>query len=139
MVPIEVVATTEPFAFTDRSELARPVMAKLDDVPAPRIALPLKILLPEKVLLSERSVEDAALIVMLLEPLNDTPLMVRAVCSVVAVPAFPVIDPLTGLLKITLPEKVSLSERMVEEAAEIVIDPPRLNELPLMVPRTPVM
>ena len=57
----------------------------------------------------------------------------------VTVPAFPVTDPVTGLLKITLPEKVSLSERIVEEAAVTVIEPPRLNELPLMVPRTPVM
>ena len=49
-----------------------------------------KLLVPEKVLLLERSVDDAALMVMLPEPSNETVLMVTALASLVAVAALPV-------------------------------------------------
>ena len=48
-----------------------------------------KLLVPEKVLLLERSVDDAALMVMLPEPSNETVLMVTALASLVAVAALP--------------------------------------------------
>ncbi len=52
-----------------------------------------KVLVPEKVLLLASRVEEAAVIVMLAEPLNEVPLMSRAVWRMVAVPAFPVMEP----------------------------------------------
>ena len=61
-VPILLVATTDPLAFTERIEFERPVIAKDEEVAEAKVFLPLK------VLLSERSVEDAALIVIFDEP-----------------------------------------------------------------------
>ena len=113
--PETVVATTLPFALTERSELARPVIAKDEEVAEA------KVFLPVKVLLSERSVEDAALIVIFDEPLNETPLIVRAVWSAVAVPAFPLTDPVMSDEKTSLPLKVLLSLSNVEDAALMVI------------------
>ena len=52
--PIDVVAVIEPLAFVERRELVRPVIANDDDVAEP------KVFFPEKVLLSTRSVDDAA-------------------------------------------------------------------------------
>ena len=52
-----------------------------------------KVLLPEKVLLLASKVEEAAVIVMSPEPLKEVPLMFRAVWRIVAVPAFPEIEP----------------------------------------------
>ena len=82
-MPIEVVATTEPFALVERSELVIPV------IPRFVVVALVKALFPENVLLSPSNVEDAALIVMLLEPLKETPLIVLAVWSAVAVFALP--------------------------------------------------
>ncbi len=77
-------------------------------------------LVPEKVLLSERSVEEAAVIVMFAVPLKETPLMVRAFWSAVAVPALPEIEPVMRLENMLLPEKVLESARSVEEAKDHV-------------------
>lgn len=52
-----------------------------------------KVLLPEKVLLLARSVEEAAVMVMSAEPLKAVPLMFLEVCRMVAVPALPEIEP----------------------------------------------
>lgn len=52
-----------------------------------------KVLLPEKVLLLARRVEEAAVIVMSAEPLKAVPLMFLEVWRMVAVPALPVIEP----------------------------------------------
>src|SRR6516165_8385051 len=60
--PSDVVAMTEPLAFTERSAELRPVMAKLVVVALLIVVLP-RVVLPEKVLLSVRREEDAALMV----------------------------------------------------------------------------
>ncbi len=52
-----------------------------------------KVLLPEKVLLLARSVEEAAVIVISAEPLKAVPLMFLEVWRMVAVPALPVTEP----------------------------------------------
>ncbi len=65
-----------------------------------------KVLVPVKVLVSPRSVDDAAFTVILLVPSNATPLMFRAVSSAVAVPAFPEISPVMVWLKVLFPVKV---------------------------------
>src|ERR1700677_840916 len=57
-VPMEVVAMIEPLAFTASIELARLVIAKVEEVALVSVVLPLK------VLLSERRVEEAAVIVL---------------------------------------------------------------------------
>ena len=59
---MEVEATTEPFALTERMELASPVIAKLVVVALVKVVVP-KVLVPVKLLLSERCVEDAAVMV----------------------------------------------------------------------------
>src|ERR1700677_1400543 len=69
-VPMEVVAMIEPLAFTASIELARLVIAKEVEVAAP------KTVLPKKVLLSERRVDDAPLTVMLEPTLKLVPLPV---------------------------------------------------------------
>jgi hypothetical protein len=66
---------------------------------------------------SPRSVEDAAVIVMAAEPSKLTPLIARVVASLVAVPAFPEIEPVMRFEKMLLPEKVLASESKVEDAA----------------------
>ena len=86
---------------------------------------------------SPRSDELAAVIVMFPLPSKATPLIFRAVCSLVAVPALPEIEPVTVVLKVLVPEKVLLSARSVEEAAVTVTDPPAFKVDPLMVPRIP--
>jgi hypothetical protein len=53
----------------------------------------LKMFAPVKVLLFERSVEEAAVIVMSAEPSKEMPLMFLAVSRIVAVPAFPETEP----------------------------------------------
>lgn len=53
----------------------------------------LKVLLPEKVLLLARRVEEAAVMVMSCEPLKAVPLMFLEVSRMVAVPALPEIEP----------------------------------------------
>ena len=59
LAPIDVVATTEPLALTERSELERLEIAKADEVALANVVAPVKVLTPEKVLLFERSVVDA--------------------------------------------------------------------------------
>ena len=55
----------------------------------PRVGSVEKLLVPEKVLLFERIVEEAAVIVILPEPSKETLLMVTGLASFVAVPALP--------------------------------------------------
>ena len=59
MVPIEVVATREPFAFAMMSVFARLEIAKVVEVALVRVVLPEKVLVPVKVLLFARSVVEA--------------------------------------------------------------------------------
>jgi hypothetical protein len=76
-----------------------------------------KRLFPENVLLSAKRVDDAAVIVIAAEPSKFTLLMARGVVSFVAVPAFPVIEPVIAFAKVSLPEKALLSDNKVELAA----------------------
>ena len=57
----------------------------------------------------------------------------------VTVPAFPVIEPLIVEENVLVPEKVLLSLRSEEEAAEMVMFEPRLKVVPLIEPRDPLM
>ena len=74
------------------------------------------VLVPEKMLLLARSVEEAAKIVMSAVPLKETPLMLRPVWSWVAEPALPEIEPVIVWEKVLAPEKVLESAKSVEEA-----------------------
>ena len=88
---------------------------------------------PEKVLAFARSVEEAAVMVMLPVPSKETPLMVRGVWRAVAVPALPLMDPVMVEEKVLLPEKVLELARSVEEAAVMVIGEAPVKVTPLMV------
>ena len=99
------------------------VICPVDDAP------PLNDCRSENLLLSERSVVEAT--VMLAVPSNETPLMVRAVCSAVAVPALPEIEPVMSEVKVFAPENLLASARSVVEAT--VMEPPRDTDAPLMV------
>jgi hypothetical protein len=92
-----------------------------------------KVLLPEKVLLFESKVEEAAVMVMFAVPSKEVPLMVLGVCKALAVPALPEILPVMVLEKVLLPEKVLLFESKVEEAAVMVMLPVPSNDTPLIV------
>ncbi len=96
-----------------------------------------KLLVPEKVLVSERSVDDAAVMVMLAVPSKEVPLMVRGVWSAVAVPAFPAMEPVMVEEKVLEPEKVFASARSVDDAAVTMIEPPAFRVVPLIVPKAP--
>ena len=82
-----------------------------------------KVLLPVKELLLVRSVVEE--MVMLVVPSKVTPLIVRAVASLVAL----VEVPMMVWVKVLEPEKVLLSARSVEEAA-----PARDERYPLVIP-----
>ena len=74
-----------------------------------------KVCTPEKVLEFVRSVEEAALMVILVDPSKETPLMVRGVWRVVAVLAFPLMEPLMVAVKVWVPAQV----------LEVVVPKPR--------------
>jgi hypothetical protein len=101
--PLKVVVYT-PFVTVPALPEIEPVM-RLENV-----------LLPEKVLLSARAVEEAAVIVMFCEPSKAVPLIFLGVVSVAAEPALPVTDPEIGLV----------AERLVKEPVvekrEVVVD-----------------
>ena len=82
-----------------------------------KMLAPVKVLAPEKVLLLASTVEEAAVIVMLVVPSKVVPLMVRPVCKAVAVEALPVTAPVR-LPKIP-PEAVK-TPVIVEEA--LIVD-----------------
>jgi hypothetical protein len=73
---------------------------------------------PVKAFASPRSVVEATTIFAV--PLKETPLIVRAFWSAVAVPEFPDTDPVIRFENVSLPLKVSLSPKRVELAAETV-------------------
>lgn len=127
MVPMEVVATSLPEASVERMELPKPSQVE------PRVVrleeafvifsrrenvedAPEKTFDPEKRLESERSVEEAAVIVMLPVPSKETPLMRRALWRAAAVPALPETDPDMTEEKVLLPEKRLESESKVVDA-----------------------
>ena len=83
--------------------------------------------------MSLRSVDDAAVTVILPEPLNATPFIVCAVCNAVAVFALPLSEPVTGLVNVSVPVKVLLSASAVDDAAVTAILLEPLNATPLMV------
>ncbi len=93
---------------------------------------------PVQLFAFERSVEDAAVIVMSAVPLKSVPLIFRPVWSAVAVPALPLIEPVTVELNVLLPLKVLLLARSVEDAAVTVTDPPAVTAVPFTVARVPV-
>jgi hypothetical protein len=80
---------------------------------------------------SVRSVDDAAVMVMLAVPSKETPLIVRAVWSAVAVPALPEMEPVMVWVKVFAPENLFASPRSVVEAT--VIEPPSETLEPLIV------
>jgi hypothetical protein len=172
--PTEVVATTWPRALVERTAEAMLVMVRAEvvatletrrllveavaaySVPETDSAVEeeyVKRLSPVNELLSVSAVDDAAVMVMSDVPLKDVPLMVRAVCSAVAVDALPVRAPTKVVNQAVEPERsvvdafpkrfklVQLlrSVRSVEEAAETVIESPLLKVVPLTVPSVPVM
>jgi hypothetical protein len=65
-----------------------------------------KVLFPVKELLSVRSVEEAALIVISCEPLKETLLILRVLARMVAEPALPEMEPEMVWLKVLAPVKV---------------------------------
>jgi len=77
MVPSDEVATTEPLPLVARMVLERPVIASELEVAAARVVLPVKLLVPEKVLLLAKSVVEATVT----EPPTESvcPLMVPRV------------------------------------------------------------
>jgi hypothetical protein len=87
--------------------------------PVARIVL--KVLAPVKALLSASKVVEATTI--LAVPSKEIPLIVRAVCNFVAVPALPEMEPVMVLVKVLFPVKALLSARRVEEAAVRVEQP----------------
>ena len=105
---------------------------KLVEVAFPRVRLPVK------VLSLARSVEEAAVRVMLAEPLKEVPLMVRAVCKMVAVAALPPI----------LREEVAISSKLAPVGSEYSrrlpvrevrpVPPLAMESVPVMVERVVV-
>jgi hypothetical protein len=75
-----------------------------------------KVLVPLKVLLFARSVDEAAVMVMSCEPLKAVPLMFLEVWRRVAVPAFPVIEPVMVLATVRAPKLAAAAKRLVLEA-----------------------
>jgi hypothetical protein len=75
-----------------------------------------KVLVPLKVLLLARRVEEAAVIVIFPVPSNEVPFIVRALRSAVAVPAFPVIEPVMVLATVRAPKLAAAAKRLVLEA-----------------------
>ena len=165
MVPIEVDATTCPFAFVERMAFERlenqtepSVMRELDAwlrfTMLENVVDALKKLLPLKVLLFASNVVDAEPTVMVLPTLKDVPLMVPKIPVRRLVPILVVAMtlPLTSVARRELvvaerrrsfendsiPLKVLLSPSTVEEAAFTVMEPPTLRVEPLMVPSAPV-
>lgn len=72
--------------------------------------------------MSAKMVEDAAVMTMLPVPSKETPLIVRAVWSLVAVPALPEMEPVIKFVNVSFPEKPLLSESKVDDAA---VPPPQ--------------
>ena len=98
-MPIEVEATVLPLLSVERI-----AFEILENHVVPRVvsvfdAL-VKLLRPVQELLLASNVEDAALIVIFDDPSKETPLIVRAFCSVVAVFALPLIEPAMMLVKV---------------------------------------
>ena len=106
---------------------------------------------PLHVLEFARSVVEATVIFAV--PSNDTPFMVRAVSSAVAVDAFPTSAPFTvvnhavvpersvvvAFAKVLSPVQVFTFANNVDDAAVMVILSPRFNVVPLIVPNEPVI
>ena len=82
-MPVRVVLPVPPFA-TATTPVTFAAVPETEPVIVEE-----KVLVPEKVLLFARSVEEAAVRVISALPLKDVPLMVRAVARVVAVAALP--------------------------------------------------
>ncbi len=85
-------------------------------------------MLPLKVFASPRRVDEAAKIVMSVEPLNATPLMFREFCKMVAVEALPVSAPTTPPLALIAPPTLSTEEMVVEPvtANAVVVAPAKV-------------
>jgi hypothetical protein len=123
------------------------VEKKLVEVAFASVVLPEKVLAPENVLLLASSVDDAAVMVMSLVPSNAVPLMLRGVWRAVAVDALPVSAPMklvnhevvpersvvVALVKVLRPVQLFLSERIVDDAAVMVMLAVPSNVVPLMV------
>ena len=118
-----------------------------------RVSRPEKMLVPLKVLLFERSVLDAALIVIVLPALKSVPLMVpnEVVATTEPLPLTARIEFESPVMarelevaaarvvlpvKLLAPEKVLLLERSVVE--ETVMEPPAFTAVPLMVMMFPL-
>lgn len=83
-----------------------------------------KVLLPEKVLSLASKVDEAAVMVMSCEPLNETPFMLRAVWRTVAEPALPETVPVrfpVALVKKRFVVEAVVAKRLVVVAAVVVL------------------
>ncbi len=113
--------------------IANEVVVALVVVAFAAISPPVKVLSAEKVLTSERSVEEAAVMLILEVPSNVTLLIVRPVWSAVAVEALPVRLPIMPPVALSTPlivvEPVTASAVVV---APIAVSPP-LNERAVVV------
>ena len=132
LLPIVEDATTCPEPLTVRIVLVRPLNHVVPSVVSVELEFA-NCCKPVHVLLFASNVDEAAVMTMLVLPLNETPLIVRGVCSVVAVPAFPETDPFIVCENELEPENELLSERSEEEAAVIVAEPPSPMLLPFTV------
>ena len=96
-----------------------------------KIFAPEKLFAPLNALLFERSVLEAAVIVISCEPLNAVPLIFREVWKRLAVPALPEIEPVMVLATESVPRFAAAANKLVEEAvaaknevevAEVVVE-----------------
>ncbi len=138
LVPMDEVATRRLLASSPRSEdAASDVKYTVEVAVNCEVEAFEKRLVPVHQLLLARIVEEAAVIVMSAVPLNETLLMLRAFWSAVAVPAFPLIEPVIVFENVLVPEKVLSLARSVDDAAVTVTDPPAVTAVPLTVARVP--
>ena len=114
LVPIDVVATSLPVLSVLKRELVSAVNQVVPELVNCEVVALVKFWSVFHVFVSPRSVVDAT--VMFAVPLNETPLIVRAVWSAVAVPALPEILPVMVLVNVCVPAHVF----------EVVVPKPRL-------------
>lgn len=122
---MDVVAARSVMNRGSKSELKVVVYTPLVTVPALPVILPVivceNVLFPEKRFESVRRVEEAAVMMMFPVPSKETPLMVRALCNALAVPALPETEPVIVCEKTFEPVNVLavyVFGRVVEESTK---------------------
>ena len=133
LVEVALVRSVLPVSVLEAMEAEVPTVRVLAVTP------PVKEFAPENVLSLERSVEDAAVIVMFAVPSKVMLLIVRPVCKLVAVEALPVSDPTTPPFALSTPPTLSTLETVEEPvtASAVVVAPtavsPPLNAICVVV------